>query len=172
MKALLLTLMFLISMTAFSQQKYGREDGTTALKDSFIVVNKDSIMSLQPNVIDHNALAKSYKNKSKRNGIAAAILGVVGIGSFWYGVSIYEINIDLSGFTWHKFDANTKVNTRTSGSGGSSDNTISGALMVVGTACFVSAIICTVKAVKYHNKAGKELKLSIKGTTASLTYTF
>jgi len=35
-----------------------------------------------------------------------------------------------------------------------------------------AAIGCTIAAIVYHHKAGKELKLSVKGTSASLVYTF
>ncbi len=75
MKGLLLTLMFFISMAAFSQQESSREDGATVLKDSSIVAAKDSLMSSQSIIIDHQALAKKYKSKSTYYGIAAAVSG-------------------------------------------------------------------------------------------------
>ena len=61
MKALLLTLMFLISMTAFCQQKSSREVGVTVLKDSSnilkdcsIVVSKENLMLSQSVIVDHH----------------------------------------------------------------------------------------------------------------------
>jgi hypothetical protein len=44
--------------------------------------------------------------------------------------------------------------------------------LYIGTVCLGAAIICTITSVVYHYKAGKELKFSVKGTTASLVYTF
>ena len=141
MKALLLTLMFLISMTAFSQQKSSRDDVAAVLKDSSIVVSKDSLMSSQSIIIDHHALAKSYKRKSTNYGIAAAAFGVAGLGCYKY--------------VFDHFHAHSAPATA-----------------IVGTVCFAAAVGCTITAVVYHCKAGKELKLSIKGTTAGLVYTF
>lgn len=141
MKALLLTLMFLISMTAFSQQKSSRKDVAAALKDSSIVVSKDSLMSSQSIIIDHHALAKSYKRKSTNYGIAAAGFGVAGLGCYKY--------------VFDHFHAHSAPATA-----------------IVGAVCFAAAVGCTITAIVYHHKAGKELKLSIKGTTANLVYTF
>lgn len=87
MKALLLTFMFFISITAFSQQKYSKEDGGTVLIDSPIILNNssavasnDSLMSSHLVIVDHNALAKRYKRKSTNYGIAAVVFGVGVVG--------------------------------------------------------------------------------------------
>jgi len=148
MKALLLALMFLISMAAFSQQKYSREDGATVLKDSSIilkdssvVVTKDNLMSSQSIILDHHALAKKYKSKSTYYGIAAAVFGVACIGCY-------------------KYLADNILSQSGENAG------------VIGTVCLGAAIGCTIASIVYHHKAGKELKLSVKGTTASLVYTF
>lgn len=141
MKALLLTLMFLISMTAFSQQKTSGEDFAAVLKDSSIVVSKDSLMSSQSIILDHHALAKSYKRKSTNYGIAAAAFGVAGLGCYKYAFDYF-----------HSHNAPASA--------------------IIGTVCFAAAIGCTITAVVYHYKVGKELKLSIKGATANLVYTF
>jgi hypothetical protein len=141
MKALLLTFMFLISMTAFSQQESSREDISTVLKDTSAVVTKDSLMSSQSIIVDHNALAKRYKSKSTNYGIAAVVFGGGLIASSKY---IYD-----------HFSSHGAVNAA-----------------LIGTVCLGAAIGCTIASVVYHHKAGKELKLSIKGTTASLVYTF
>lgn len=44
--------------------------------------------------------------------------------------------------------------------------------LAIGTVCLGAAIGCTIASIVYHHKAGKQLKLSAKGTTASLVYTF
>ena len=49
---------------------------------------------------------------------------------------------------------------------------LSETVAAIGTVCFGVAIGCTIAAVVYHHKAGKELKLSVKGATACLVYTF
>ncbi|BEG97851.1 hypothetical protein [Bacteroides sedimenti] len=174
MKALLLLIMFLISTTVFSQQTDGREDGTPAVKGSPVVVLSDSLIPPQSSVIDHEALAKSYKDKSRKYGIAALVLGVAGIGMAWYGAATYELDFDFSGMTWEKMNTNGRPYTRSTGviSDDSPDNTLSDAMMVVGTACVVSAVVCCIKSITYHRKAGAELKLSVKGTTASIALTF
>ncbi len=147
MKALLSIFMFFISITAFSQQKYSKEDGAV-LKDSSAVLNnssavasKDNLISSQSIIIDHNALAKRYKKKSTNYGIAAAVFGGGVIGC-----SMYAYKRALS---------HGAANA-----------------VYIGTVCLGAAIGCTIAAVVYHHKAGKELKLSVKGTTASLVYTF
>ena len=140
MKGLLLTLMFFISMAAFSQQESSREDGATVLKDSSIVAAKDSLMSSQSIIIDHQALAKKYKSKSTYYGIAAAVFGVAVIGCYKYLVdNVLSQSGERAG--------------------------------IIGTVCLGAAIGCTIAAIVYQYKAGKQLKLSVKGTTASLVYT-
>ncbi len=147
MKALLSIFMLFISITAFSQQKYSKEDGAT-LKDSSVVLNNssavafnDSLISSQTIIIDHNALAKRYKKKSTNYGIAAVVFGGGVIGCSKY---IYD-----------HFSSHGAVNA-----------------VYIGTVCLGAAIGCTIAAVVYHHKAGKELKFSVKGTTTSLVYTF
>jgi len=147
MKALLLTFMFFISITAFSQQKLSKEDGA-ALKESSIVFNdssavasKDSLISSQSIIIDHNALAKRYKRKSTNYGIAAAVFGGALIG--------------CSKYCYDHFSCSETAY-----------------VAYFGVVCLGAAIGCTIASVVYHYKAGKELKLSVKGTTASLVYTF
>jgi hypothetical protein len=144
MKALLLTLMFLISMTAFCQQKSSREVGVTVLKDSSnilkdcsIVVSKENLMLSQSVIVDHHALAKKYKSTSGYYAIAAVAFGVAGYGCYK-----------------------------------SLSDKLSETVAAIGTVCFGVAIGCTIAAVVYHHKAGKELKLSVKGATACLVYTF
>nr|WP_320038687.1 hypothetical protein [uncultured Bacteroides sp.] len=148
MKALLLTFMFFISITAFSQQKYSKEDGGTVLIDSPIILNNssavasnDSLMSSHLVIVDHNALAKRYKRKSTNYGIAAVVFGVGVVGCSKY---IYD-----------HFSSHRAVNA-----------------LAIGTVCLGATIGCAIASIVYHHKAGKQLKLSVKGTTASLVYTF
>lgn len=44
--------------------------------------------------------------------------------------------------------------------------------LAIGTVCLGATIGCAIASIVYHHKAGKQLKLSVKGTTASLVYTF
>jgi hypothetical protein len=115
--------------------------GGVLLKDNYAVVTKDSLVSSQSIIIDHDALAKRYKRKSTNYGIAAVVFGVGVVGCSKY---IYD-----------HFSSHRAVNA-----------------LAIGTVCLGATIGCAIASIVYHHKAGKQLKLSVKGTTASLVYTF
>jgi len=171
MRIVLLAFMFLLSMNVYSQQTVLQENGMVVLKDSSIINNKDSMMVSQSSMNTHSFLAEKYRHKSKDYRLGAIVLGVVGVGSVWIGIANFEVdmNIDLGGF-----DVNV-TNSKPRGSSGSDsswNSNLCGGLIIGGSLCIISAIVCTIKSIKYHHKAGKELKLSVSGTTAHLAFTF
>ncbi|WP_321517487.1 hypothetical protein [uncultured Bacteroides sp.] len=147
MKNILIAIILLFSMNTFSQQTENLENA--GINNSKVEV-KDSIKM----TMDINT--KSILNKSGYYMQKSAYYEYGAIGSFAASIGLMFIafnNIDF----WNGDNANI---------------TTSAISAVAATLFFTSAIVCTIASIRYDKKAGKELKLFMRGGAGTIAITF
>lgn len=147
MKHILIAILLLFSTNTFSQEI--TTPNSEKMNNSIVAV-KDS-MKITMDVNTKSILIKSsdYMRKSAYYEYGA-------LGSF--AASMGFMLIAFSNFDfWNENDSNI---------------TTSGISAVAATLFFTSAIVCTIASVRFDKKAGKELKLLMRGGTGSITLTF
>ena len=148
MKNVLLAFLILISVNVFSQQAEHQENGVNAIKDSPKEEIKDSVKVLS--TVKYGSIlynSGKYLRKSAYYEYGA-------IGSLTASTVLFLIafnNIDF----WDNGNPSTSAFSA-----------------LAATLFFTSAIVCTVVSIKYDKKAGKELKLLMRGGTGSIALTF
>lgn len=147
MKNILLAIILLISVNAFSQQTPDLEN---EIKNYYKQEVKDSI-KISMAINTENILNKSgdYMRKSAYYEYGA-------MGSLAASVGLMFIAFNNFDF-WTGKDANL---------------TTSAISTVAATIFFTSAIVCTIASIRYDKKAGKELKLFMSGGKSSISLTF
>ena len=147
MKNILLAIILLISVNAFSQQTPDLEN---EIKNYYKQEVKDSIkISMAIN-------SESILNKSGDYMRKSAYYEYGAMGSLAASVGFMFIAFNNFDF-WTGKDANP---------------TTSAISAVAATIFFTSAIVCTIASIRYDKKAGKELKLFMRGGKGSISLTF
>ena len=147
MKHTLIAILLLLSTNIFSQQIINPNNER---ENNSIVEFKDS-MKITMDVNTKSILIKSsdYMRKSAYYEYGA-------VGSF--AASMGFMLIAFSNFDfWNKNDSNINASAISA---------------VAATLFFTSAIVCTIASERFDKKAGKELKLVMRGGTGSISLTF
>lgn len=148
MKNIILAFIFLISANAFAQKTENPIDNIAGGGYSKIEV-KDSLK------ITLTTGSKEILYRSGKYLQKSAYYEYGAIGSLAASTACFFIG-------FNNFDIFNEDNPH-------SINAIS---LIAGTLLFTSAVVCTIASIRYDKKAGKELKLFVRGGTGSVVVTF
>lgn len=147
MKKIILSFILLISLNAFAQQKENLEN---EIKEDSKLENKDSLnRSLTVNYESILYKSGDYLQKSAYYEYADFSSFAAGIGLMWVAFNNFDF--------WSGDDGNIATSAFSA---------------VAAILFFTSAIACTIASIRYDKKAGKELKLFMRGETGTIVITF